>query len=222
MQDVGTVAREAQQLVADGISEQPAFTMTVTRLGREDSYDSPKEFEQDVTGELRLIEKIYISIRPADFGNQINVVVIFFKGRAGAWLSVEGSSEVGVSGTAIALEKVLNSGRRRARWTRPAGTALTWLGAGIAWAAIFGVGEGRKGSSNTLNHVLADVGLALLVVGLLGLVVGYVLVPSMELRRAGEPTRLQRLVWKPSRWLLSVVVVAAITAVIGVVLTKVI
>jgi hypothetical protein len=221
-EDVARVAREAQRLVSDATGEELTLSLNVTRPGRQDQYDSPDEFKEDVGGDLRSIQTIYTRVSPAGYPEKVSVVVIFYKGRAGAWLSVEGTSEVSVRGVALALQTVLEEGRRRARWVLPIAWALlvcSWLPGGLA---IAGVGEGREHGPHTVNQVLAITGLVLAVLGLLALGVWWLAVPGMELKRVGEPTRLQMLLGRPLKWLLGVLALATITAVIGVILTKIV
>jgi hypothetical protein len=221
-QDVERVARDAQRLVTEATGEDLHFSMSVKRPGREDSYDSPEEFEQDAGGDLRSIEQIYVSVNPVGFPEKVSVVVIFFRGRAGAWMRAEGSSEVSVSGAAQALQALLDDGQRRARRLTWIGLALITCGAIVLGFADVRLLEQGKHGPHPLNDILTAVGLSLDVLGLLALAVRWLAVPSMELRRIGELTRLQRLVGRPSRWLLGVVLVAAVTAAIGVVLTKIV
>jgi hypothetical protein len=217
-EDVGRVVREAQRLVSDATDEELKLSLSVTRPGRVDEYDSPDEFE-DVGGDLRSIKMIYTRVSPTGFLEKVSAVVIFYKGRAGAWLSVEGSSEVSVRGVALALQAVLEEGRRaRARWT------LWWFG------LVFCVGSiasNALASATTIEHRKIDVtplviGLVLLVLGVLLLRMWFVCFPGMELRRVGEPTRLQRLFGQPVKWLLGIILLAAITAAIGAILAKLI
>jgi hypothetical protein len=219
------VARRAIALVSEALGEEPRATVSVKRPEREDQYDTPDEFEEGVSGDdLKSFETIFINVRPREawqVEEKISVVVIFFNGRPAAWMEAKGSSEVSVRGVALALQAVLDEGRReRARLVWGASLTLASCGAAAAALAIAGVGEQGKHGPDELNDVLAIVGLAMDLLGLLGLGTWFLAFPAMELRRVGEPTRLQKLLGQPLRWLLSIVVLAAITAAIGAILAK--
>jgi hypothetical protein len=225
-EDVGTVARRAIALVSEALGEDPRASVSVKRPERKDEYDTPEAFEQAVGGDdLKSFETIFISVRPGDLyqAAKVTVVVIFYKGSPAAWMTVEGSSEVIVRGVALALQAVLEEGRRtRARWILWGGIAFAWVGTIANVLSIADVGEHGKHGPDELNDVLAIVGLATAVPGLLVLGLWKHGFPAMELRRIGEPTRLQRLFGQPLRWLLGIVLLATITAVIGAIVAKLI
>ncbi len=210
--------------MSETLGEEPHTSVTVKRPERQDQYDTPEEFEEGVVGggDLKSFETIYINVRPRDLYEdaRVTVVIILFNGRAAAWMQAEGSSEVIVRGVALALQAVLEEGRRtHARWVFRIAMVVLWCG--VAVSVVFDVGALEHGK-HAHNGVLAIVGLSLDVLGLLLFAMWFFAFPAMELRRVGEPTRMQRLLGQPFKWLLGIIVLAGITAVIGTVLAKLI
>jgi len=214
--DLSSLVDEAQRLVAAALEvdvSDVGISIMVESPGRTEVFKDFDEFEAEMAHGLHSVRMLdIVTLPPNEAKAKANATVHFCVGRHG-WVEVGGSDRVRVEGLAAALRDVAERRRRAGRWLRPAPFVLAGAAAGL-W--IVGAVVFSFVSSNGVAGRIGSAAIILLFLSAGACAAANWAIPIVEFRLAGEPTRLERVVLRPLKWMVLTALAAGLTALIGV------